>query len=101
MQNKLLLLELEKERKLREEAHETLRTAGFTSVVSSGPGTSSPSGHIITQQATTSIASAPEISESEAGAHAPTQVECIPCTQDLMLLGVQSEVQEDVAGKVS
>lgn len=79
MQNLLLQRELEKERKLREQAHETLRNAGLAELLSSGQCPSSPTAPV-TQQATTSIASAPELSGSVADAAAALE-ECIPSTQ--------------------
>jgi hypothetical protein len=82
MENQKLMRELEKNRKRLEEAENTIRSAGLSQIVSTGEYTDSPSTPLA-QQATTSIASAPELSGSQAGPSRPRPggEDCIPSTQ--------------------
>ena len=64
MQNRKLMRELELKQKKLEEAEETIRSAGLSHVISTGEYTDTPSTPL-PGQATTSIASAPELSGSE------------------------------------
>lgn len=82
MQNRKLRQELELQQKKLEEAEETIRSAGLSQVISTGKYTDSPSTPL-PGQATTSIASAPELSGSEVRTprNRPPAEEVIPSTQ--------------------
>ena len=87
-QNRKLLLELAKERELREQANEKLRSCGLGNILASTsdcPSLSIGRSH----QATTSIASAPEVSISEADLQTQIAATTVGEVHDDIILGTQ------------